>query len=91
MCANYGDSALSHRVVNEWIEMFKNVWVWLVRNAWVVRPQLQLHRMKKELRDWFFKTEEWQLTKLQNNWISALGSAYSVVHDNLQFHKVCAR
>jgi hypothetical protein len=24
MCAQYGDSALSHRIVYEWIEMFKN-------------------------------------------------------------------
>jgi hypothetical protein len=24
MCASYGDSALSHRVVYEWIEIFNN-------------------------------------------------------------------
>jgi hypothetical protein len=24
MCAQYGDTALSHRAVYEWIEMFKN-------------------------------------------------------------------
>jgi hypothetical protein len=38
---------------------------------------------------------------LQNRWVTvdeiseqlniSIGSAYSVVHDNLQFHKVCAR
>ena len=41
------------------------VWVLLMQSAWVVQPQPQMHRMKKEIGNWFFKIEQWQWTKLQ--------------------------
>jgi hypothetical protein len=40
MCAQYGDNALSRRVVYEWIEMFKNGCTSVtVRSARDIRPQ----------------------------------------------------
>jgi hypothetical protein len=65
---------LSCRAVHDWTEMLKMAaWVLLMQSIQVVQPQPQLHRMKKELGNWFLKTEEWRWTKLQNNLISALG------------------
>jgi hypothetical protein len=88
----WGQCSLSRRAVSEWIEMFKNGCMSVTGSERLSRPATATTAQNEEkLGNWFFKTEEWHSMKLQNNWISALGSAYSVVHDNLQVHKVCVR
>jgi hypothetical protein len=50
MCAQYGDNALSRRVVYEWIEMFKNGCMSApMQSAQAIQPQPQPQRMKKGL------------------------------------------
>jgi hypothetical protein len=43
------------------------VWVWLMQSAQVVQPQPQLHRMKKELGNWFFMNL--QFHKVRARWV----------------------
>jgi hypothetical protein len=62
--------------------------VWLIHSARVIQPQPQPHRMKKELGNWFFKTTV-KVDGIAEQLNISIGSVCSVVHDNLQFHKVC--
>jgi hypothetical protein len=87
---------LSHAVVYEWIEILKMAILTLTDTESSGHPTIAATVENEErAMELSFQnrrqTEEWQLTKRQNNWMSVIGSAYSVVHDNLQFHKVCAK
>jgi hypothetical protein len=91
MWAQYWDNALSHRIVYEWTEIFKNGHRSVTdaeRSGCPTTAKLQ--RMKKELGNDSSKqkSDDWRNYKTLN---ISIGSTYSVVYDNLQFHKECAR
>jgi hypothetical protein len=92
MCAQYEDSALSRRVVCEWIEMFKNSCMSVTdaeRSGHTVTATIAQN--EDRARELFLQNRRVMVHEIakQLNIIS-IGSAYSVMHDNFQFHKECA-
>jgi hypothetical protein len=89
MCAQYEDSVLSCRVVYKWIEMFKNSCMSVTdaecSGCTVTTTIAQNEERAREL----FLQNRREITKPLN--IISIGSGYSVMHGNLQFHKACAR
>jgi hypothetical protein len=80
MCAQYGDNALSHKVVCEWTEMLKNGRMSVTDAERLGHPTTVILQNRRVT-----------INEIAKQLNISIGSAYSVVHDNLQFHKVCAR
>jgi hypothetical protein len=82
MSPQYGDNALSRRVVYEWIEMFKNGRTSVTDAERSGHPTTATTAQNEELG----KNRRVMVDEIAKLNIS-IGSAYSVVHDNRQFHK----
>jgi transposase len=92
MCAQYGVSALSHRVVYEWIEMFKNGYMSVTDAERLGRPTTATSsRNEERAREQILQNRRATVNLIAKQLSIIIGSTYSVVHDNLQFHKVCDR
>jgi hypothetical protein len=92
MCAQYGDNALSHRFVYEWIEMFKNGRTSVTDAECSGHPTTATIAQNEEgARELILQNRRVTVDKITKQLNISIGSAYSVVHDNLQFHKVCVR
>jgi hypothetical protein len=83
MGAWYGDNGVSCRVQYEWIEMFKNGHWCRALGCPITATTAQNEEKAREL-----ILHNGRVTVNEIN--ISIGSACSVVHDNLQFHKMCA-
>jgi transposase len=92
MCAQYGDNALSRRVVYEWIEMFKNIRTSVTDAERSGHPTTATTAQNEErARELSLQNRRVMVSEIAKQLNISIASAYSVVHDNLQLHKVCAR
>jgi transposase len=92
VCAQYGDDAVSCRVVYVWIEMFKIGHTGVTHAERSDRPAAATTAQNEErARELIFQNRIVMVDEIAKQLNISIGSAYSVVHDNLQFHKVCAR
>jgi hypothetical protein len=88
----YRDSALSHRVVYEWIRMFKNGHMSVSDAEHSGHPTTATTAQNEErARELNLQDRRATVDKIAKQLNISIGSAYSVVHDNRQFHEVCAR
>jgi hypothetical protein len=89
--AQYGENVLSHTVIYEWIEMFKNGHMsvtdaeCLGRAATTTAAQNEERALELKLQNRRVMADE--IAKQMN---ISIGSASSVVCDNIQLHEVCA-
>jgi hypothetical protein len=92
MCTQYRDNGLTLRIVYEWIEMFKNGCTSVTDaeclGCLAAATSAQNEERARELILEYRRVTVHKIAKQLN---ISTGSAYSVEHDNLQFHKVCAR
>ena len=87
----YGDNALPRRSVYEWIEMFKNGRTSVMDVERSGRPSISATDEKlKEARAVILNDRRVTIEEIALQGISQ-GTAYSLVHDILGFHKVAAR
>jgi hypothetical protein len=91
MCAQYADNAVSHIDVYEWIEMFK-IGCMSVTDAERLGhlTTATTARNEERAREQILQNRRATVDDIAKQPNISIGSAYSVVHDNLQFHKVCA-
>jgi hypothetical protein len=90
MCAQYGDNALSRRVVYERIKMFKNGRR-SVTDAECSGHPATTAQNEERAKEMSLQNRRVTVDEIAKQLNLRIGSAYSVVHDNLQFHRVCAR
>jgi hypothetical protein len=90
ICAQYGDNALSRKVVYEWIEMFKNGCMADAECSGCATMATTAQNGERA-RELILQNRKVTVNEIAKQLNINIGSAYSVVHDNLQFHKVCAR
>jgi hypothetical protein len=92
MCVRYGDSARSRRIVYECIEMYKNGCTSVTDGERSGHPTTATTTQNEErAREPILQNRRVTVDEIAKQMNISIGSAYSVVHDNLQFHKVCAR
>jgi transposase len=92
MCAQYVDNALSRKVVYEWIEMFKTCRTSETDAERSGHPTTATTALNEErARELILQNRRVTVDEIAKQLNISIGSAYSVVHDNLQFHRVCAR
>jgi hypothetical protein len=78
--------------VYEWIEMFKNGRTSMTDAELSGHPNTATTEQNEErARELILKTRRVTFDKIAKQLNISIGSAYSVEHDNLRFHKVCAR
>jgi hypothetical protein len=91
MCAMYGNSAVSHIVVYEWIEMFKNGHMSVTDAELSGCPTAAKTAQNEErARELILQNGRVTVDETAKQLNISIGSAYLVV-DNLQVHKVCVR
>ena len=88
LSTQYGDSALPRRSVYEWIEKFKSGRTNVTHKEAAGRPSTSMIQQAREmvLANWRVAIHE-VVCSLQ----ISHGSAYQMIHDELGFHKICAR
>jgi hypothetical protein len=92
MCAQYADSALSCIVVYVWIEMFKNGAMSVTDAECLGCPTTATTAQNKaRARELILQNRRVMVNEIAKQLNISIGSACSVVHDNLQFQKVCAK
>jgi hypothetical protein len=92
MCAQYRNNALSFRVVYEWFETFKNGHMSVTDADSLGYPITATTTQNEErARELILHNRRVMIHEIAEQLNISIGSAYSVMHDNLQFHKVCAR
>jgi transposase len=92
MCAQYGGNALSHRIVYEWTEMFKNGSRSVNDAQHSGRPTTATTTQNEErAREQILQNRRLTVDEITKQLNISIRSAYSVVHDNHHFHKVCTR
>jgi hypothetical protein len=90
MCAHYGENALSCSVVHGWIEMFKNGHTSVTDAELLGHPTTSTEN-EERARELILQNGRMMVDEIAKQLNISFVSAYSVVYDNLQFHKVCAR
>jgi hypothetical protein len=92
MGAQYGDNAVSYRVVYELIEMFKNGHSSVTDAECLGRPATAITTQTEErARELILQKRRVMVDEITKQLKFSIGSAYFVMHNNLQFHKVCAK
>jgi hypothetical protein len=84
MCAQYGDNARSHRIVYEWIEMFKNGRTSVTDAECFGHPTTATTAQNEErARELILRNRRVVVDETTKQLNISIGSAYSVVHDSL--------
>jgi hypothetical protein len=92
MCAYYGDNAIYRRVDYECMDMFKNGHTSMTDAERLGHPTTATITQNEErARVLFLQNRRVMVDEIAKQLNTNIQSAYSVVHDNLQFHEVCAR
>jgi hypothetical protein len=90
--AQYGDSAVSCRVVYERIEMFKSGHTSVTDAECLGHPTTATTAQNEErARELILENRRVTVDKIVKQLNIIIGSACFVVHDNFQFHTVCAK
>jgi len=92
LSTQYGDSALLRRSVYEWIEKFKSGRTNVTHEEGAVRPSISTTDEKIQQAREMVQANLWvTIDEVACSLRISHGSAYQIMHDELGFHKVCAR
>ena len=92
MCAEYGDKVLSRRIVYEWIEMFENGRTSVTDAERSGHPATATTtRNEERTLELISVNRRITVEEVAGRLNVSAGSAYSLIHDSLNFSKVCAR
>jgi len=92
LCTQYGDNALPRRSICEWIEMFKNGRTSVMGAERSGRPSISTTDEKlEEARTIILTDRRVTIEEIALQLGISQGTAYSLVHGILGFHKVAAR
>ena len=92
MCAQYGDKVLSCRLVYEWIEMFENSHTSVTDPERSGRPATATTtRIEERTLELIHEERRITVEEVAGRLNVSVGSAYSLIHDSLNFSNVCAR
>ena len=92
LSTQYGDSALPHRSVYEWIEKFKSGQTSVTHEEGAGCPSTSTtDEMIQQAREMVLANWRVAISEVACSLQISHGSAYQIIHDELGFHKVCAR
>ena len=92
LSTQYGDNALPHRSVYEWIEKFKNGRTNMTHDEGAGRPSTSTIDEKiQQAREMVLANRRVAIDEVACSLQISHGSAYQIIHDELGFHKLCAR
>jgi len=92
MCAQYGDKVLSGRIVYEWTEMFENGRTSVTDAERSGRPATATTTRNEEITlELIRENRRIIVEEVAGRLNVSVGSAYSLIHDSLNFSKVCAK
>jgi len=92
LSTQYGDSALPHRSVYEWIEKFTSGWTNVTHEEGAGRPSTSTTDEKiQQAREIVRANRQVAIDEVACSLQISHGSAYQIIHDELSYHKVCAR
>jgi len=92
MSAQYGNKVLSRRIVYEWIEMFKNGRMSVTDAERSERPATATTTRNEEgTLELIHENRRMTFEEIAGRLNVSVGSAFSLIHDSLQFSKVCSR
>jgi len=92
LSAQYGDSALPRRSVYEWIENFKSGRTNVTHEEGAGRPSTSTTDEKiQQAREMVLANRRVAIDEVACSLQISHGSAYQIIHDELGFHKICAR
>jgi len=92
LSTQYGDSVLPRRSVYEWIEMFKSGRTNVTHEEEAGRPSTSTTDEKiQQAREMVLANRRVAIDEVVCSLQISHGSAYQIIHDELGFHKLCAR
>ena len=92
LSTQYGDSALPRRSVYEWIEKFKSGRTNVTHEEGAGRPSTSTTNEKiQQAREMVLANREVVIDDVACSLQISHGSAYQMIHDEVGFHKICAR
>jgi hypothetical protein len=91
LSAQYGDNVLRQRRVYDWIEMFKNGWTTVADAERSGRPSTSTSDDKEEQDRVMILHDRRTVRGTATRLGISHGSAHSIAHDILRYHRVCAR
>ena len=92
LCTQYGDNVLPQQSVYKWIEMFKNSWTSVMDAECLGWPSTStIDEKLEEARAIILTDRRVTIEEIALQLGISQGTAYSLVHDILGFHKVAAR
>ena len=92
LSAQYGDSALPRRSLYEWIEKFEHGRTSVKDKERAGRPSTSITDSNVEdARAMILENRQVTIDELANHFEISHGSAYDIIRNRLDFHKVCAR
>ncbi|PNF22656.1 hypothetical protein B7P43_G07101 [Cryptotermes secundus] len=92
LSAQYGDTALPRRSVYEWIEKFKSGRRSVTHEEGAARPSTSTTDEKNQQpREMVLANRRVTIDEVACSLQISHGSAHQIIHDELGFHKVCAR
>lgn len=92
LTTQYGGSALPRRSVYVWIERFKNGRTSVMHEEGAGRPSTSTTEEKiQQAREMVLANRRVTIDNVASSLQISHGSAYKVIHDELNFHKICAR
>ena len=92
LSTQYRDSALPRRSVYEWIEKFKSGWINMTHEHGAGRLSTSTTDEKiQQAREMVLANRRVAIDEVACSLQISHGSAYQIIHDELGFHKLCAR
>jgi len=92
LSTQYGDSAVPHRSVYEWIEKFKSGRTNVTHEEGAGRPSTStIDEKTQQAREMVLANRRVAIYEVACSLQISHGSAYQIIHDELGFHKLCAR
>lgn len=92
LLAQYGDSALPRRRVYEWIDKFKSGRTSVTHEEEAGRPTTSTTDVKiQQAREMIMANRRVIIDEIAFSLQISRGFAFQTIHDELSFHKVCAR
>ena len=92
LSTQYGDSALPRGSVYEWIEKFKSGRTNVTHEEQAGRPSTSTADEKiQQAREMVLANRRVAIDEIACSVQISYGSAYQIIHDELRFHKLCAR